>query len=995
METTLRDLRMHDREVARKLAEARSAANLRTRQQNEREEDNRVLRLKRSTHRRLKAGEREAESWFRGRIRVKVNENDQPRLGIRTPRKLHSRADPDRRPSAIGGPVFTGPDGFQSIHFQFTARGLAGSRDRSWRRGEAATKLQYIARYEALEDGAAGFWSNVAEDRAELAAFGKVIEQVERHDRKNANVYCEEIIALPCELTAAQRRECVRHICADLEARGLPFAVGMHKPDPDGDQRNFHCHIVYSLRPAQRLEPFVWDFETRKVGDINTPEGIRARRKAVTTSLNVALAKSGIAKRYTDKSHAARGISATPGRKRGQALTAVKRREERELLRRLEAIRELEMIATETANTLDRATAGLRTIKQETNARVRQMLNSVRLTLTEILFDAPSVRMNLENARVDIAAKVAAAQHQLENPRDLIRSQIGSARETVTAATARLSEIKRHRDSIKAMQPVRPKPASVAGAAPQQISKPIMPPPPPPLVAKPSVNAADYVPVVDIRSLEDEPEGILLPGLDQPYAGEMAGQKVPVVPDSNGSESPSQLLADVTGEASETRTNSLHPASSSADASASAAEDEIAETVREQAVPEHQKTESFSAPECDPSPATAPKHGTTEARTKTSGTPHSETDHSQDVERAAQAKPISPAVPPSPLGSTVDAPVHVSPIVTDDVLMARATNGAANRSMDRFEVAPAEHSSLPQPSVDAASASVGQPVTGARPSSASTQAIIEPRQHSLTEPPFGAALAESAKAAREPTMRSDNDLQQDADKDTLAEKAAKVREGDAAEAALQLSETRQRRLLEILDLIRAKTLFVTRRASPNGRVFHVAGLDDDGLEFLRSDEIRTEAEPDLRAIQLTQIKSLKPAWEWLRINVQNPDVLSFEGHRIIDVGIPKDIRALLETYVRHPLITRQLSRGVAHQTEVETTVEWIRTHGQDPERLILAEAEGGLTAQVGKLGDQIKQLPEDPRIRAALKAEYARRKAAEAEEAFGAWVAAKNRDRGR
>jgi hypothetical protein len=893
--------------------------------------------------------------------------------------------------------VFTGPGGFQSIHFQFTARGLAGSRDRSWRRGEAANKLQYIARYEALEDGAAGFWSNVADDRAELAVFGKVIEEIERHDRKNANVYCEEIIALPCELSAAQRRECVRHICADLEARGLPFAVGMHKPDPDGDQRNFHCHIVYSLRPAQRLEPFVWDFEPRKVGDINTPEGIRARRNAVTTSLNVALAKAGIAKRYTDKSHAARGISAMPGRKRGQALTAVKRREERELLRRMEAVRELERIATETADTLDRATARLSTIKEETNARARQMLKSVRLTLTEILFDAPSVRMNLENARADIAAKVAAAQHKLESPRDLIRSEIRLARETFTAATARLSEIKRHRDSIKAMQPVRPKPAAVAGAAPQQISKPTMAPPPPPLVAKPSVNAAHYVPVVDIHSLEDEPAGILLPGSDQPHVREIAGQKVKVVADSNGSETTRQLLADVTGgETSDTRTSSLDSASSRADASDKAAEDEIAETVPEQAVPEHLTTESFSALACDPSPATAAKHGTPEASLQTSGAPPSETGRCQNVACTAQAEPIAAAASPSPLRSSVDAPVHSSPIVKDDEQGASAPDtAAADKSVDRVEVASEQHSSLAQPSLDAASASVGQPVRGSRPSNASTQAIIEPQNQSLTEPPLGAASAESAEVVREPKMWTDNELHQDADKETFEKKATQVREGRGAGAELRLSEAQQRRLLEILDIIRAKTLLVTRRATPHGRVFHVAGLDDDGLEFLRSDEIRAEAEPDLRAIQLTQIKSLKPAWDWLRINVKNPDVLSFEGQRIVDVAIPEDIRALLETYIRHPLIVRQLGRGVAHQAEVDTTVEWIRTHGQHPELLILSEAEGSLTAQVGKIGEQIKQLPEDPRITAALKAELARRKAVEAEDAFGAWVAAKNRDRGR
>jgi hypothetical protein len=42
--------------------------------------------------------------------------------------------------------------------------------------------------------------------------------------------------------------------------RGLPATGAVHKPDPQGDQRNVHAHIVYNARPCKRLPDGTWDF---------------------------------------------------------------------------------------------------------------------------------------------------------------------------------------------------------------------------------------------------------------------------------------------------------------------------------------------------------------------------------------------------------------------------------------------------------------------------------------------------------------------------------------------------------------------------------------------------------------------------------------------------------------------------------------------------------------------------------------------------------------
>ncbi len=219
-----------------------------------------------------------------------------------------------------------GPDRLYSIHYAFTARGFKSSKGRRWRTGEAERAALYGVREDALEGGERGWWSNIAADRNELAAHYQASEALEKHDRANANVYVSEVIALPAELTARQRRCAVRRICRWFEKRGLPYAVGIHLPDPTGDQRNYHCHIVYSLRPCRRIVPYEWDFAAGKQNDINTPAGIRARRLAVVRAINATLHAAKIDKRYTHLSNTARNMAPAIDGKVGQQVTWARRR---------------------------------------------------------------------------------------------------------------------------------------------------------------------------------------------------------------------------------------------------------------------------------------------------------------------------------------------------------------------------------------------------------------------------------------------------------------------------------------------------------------------------------------------------------------------------------------------------------------------------------------------------------------------------------------------
>ena len=305
------------------LSAARSARNRSTRAARAADRD--AATTARHHKRRLMREDRERERATKRRVWVQVPEADRPRGFGHTPRKLFSRRATVAC-APLYAPVGRSADGLRSIHYAVVARGLASTTGRRWRAGEMARAGLYIVREEALEGGEIGWSSNVAADRNELVAFCRAVEEVERHDRANANVYVTEVIALDATMTPRQRRRVVKRLTDDLERRGLGYIAGLQLPDSSGDQRNFHVHLVYSLRPVERIGPYDWSFAVGKVPDLNTPDGIRARRQLVAEAMNTTLVAVGSGRRYTALSNRARGLAETPQPKAGHAATWVWRR---------------------------------------------------------------------------------------------------------------------------------------------------------------------------------------------------------------------------------------------------------------------------------------------------------------------------------------------------------------------------------------------------------------------------------------------------------------------------------------------------------------------------------------------------------------------------------------------------------------------------------------------------------------------------------------------
>ena len=150
------------------------------------------------------------------------------------------------------------------------------------------------------------------------------IEHAEK--RRDARVGRELLVALPAELSPEGRESCARRIAQYLVVENGTFVdCALHLPSKMGDQRNFHCHILFPTRaidhagnPTTKLRH--WD-------DISDgPKTILAIRAKVAEIVNDELAKERLEVRVDHRSNRDRHIEARPGVKLGVAAIGIERR---------------------------------------------------------------------------------------------------------------------------------------------------------------------------------------------------------------------------------------------------------------------------------------------------------------------------------------------------------------------------------------------------------------------------------------------------------------------------------------------------------------------------------------------------------------------------------------------------------------------------------------------------------------------------------------------
>ncbi|KMO18796.1 Ti-type conjugative transfer relaxase TraA [Methylobacterium indicum] len=164
-------------------------------------------------------------------------------------------------------------------------------------------------------DGAA--W---AQDRA---ALWNAVEAAER--RKDAKVAREYQVALPHELTPEERAGLVRDFAERLCARyGVAVDVAIHAPGREGDERNWHAHILTTTRVVTAdglgAKTRVLDVATTARGEVEALRAIWEERA------NEHLAKAGHAVAIDRRSHLDRGIGLAPTEHVGVHASQMQRR---------------------------------------------------------------------------------------------------------------------------------------------------------------------------------------------------------------------------------------------------------------------------------------------------------------------------------------------------------------------------------------------------------------------------------------------------------------------------------------------------------------------------------------------------------------------------------------------------------------------------------------------------------------------------------------------
>ena len=127
-------------------------------------------------------------------------------------------------------------------------------------------------------------------DRSEL--WNRVEES---ETRKNSQVAREVRVALPDELTHAQRVALVRDYAqAQFVDRGMVADIALHAPGREGDERNHHAHILLTTREIDAEGSVPGGGFTTKNRDWNKVEVLEGWREAWARDSNAALERAGV-----------------------------------------------------------------------------------------------------------------------------------------------------------------------------------------------------------------------------------------------------------------------------------------------------------------------------------------------------------------------------------------------------------------------------------------------------------------------------------------------------------------------------------------------------------------------------------------------------------------------------------------------------------------------------------------------------------------------------
>lgn len=159
-----------------------------------------------------------------------------------------------------------------------------------------------------------------AHDRAKL---WNAADQAE--NRKDSTLAREYEISLPHELTNEQRRFLVQDFVRESFTRkGYAVDVAIHAPDREGDERNYHAHILVSDRRLE-ADGFAADKKERKLKSPERKAELEALREKWERTANRHLERHGHEARIDRRSLKDQGIDREPTEHLGPYATQLER----------------------------------------------------------------------------------------------------------------------------------------------------------------------------------------------------------------------------------------------------------------------------------------------------------------------------------------------------------------------------------------------------------------------------------------------------------------------------------------------------------------------------------------------------------------------------------------------------------------------------------------------------------------------------------------------
>lgn len=259
--------------------------------------------------------------------------------------------------------------GTRGVHFQLS---YIGRRSPNYQRGAPRQLWLYVARPDAVltsESGEPLIFSNCAIGIEEGCDFWDAAEAASV--RKNAKIQYQAIVAFDADAPLAEQLDALDEwLKSTFEPLNLPYTAAVHRPSPEGDQRNVHAHVLFSLRPARRVAESEWEFADSVVRELDGRAGVMILRTMWAHAQTLAAEHAGSGRAYTPLSYANRGLNLLAGEHLGPARSAQQRRGDYTPAARRNALRgEINRLNRQLADT-DRKIAALSKIRSAVEERL-------------------------------------------------------------------------------------------------------------------------------------------------------------------------------------------------------------------------------------------------------------------------------------------------------------------------------------------------------------------------------------------------------------------------------------------------------------------------------------------------------------------------------------------------------------------------------------------------------------------------------------------------